>query len=76
MKYDQNDCQQFYFITPRFPDTSKSENTPNTLKIKVGDVVGYIFEIEYSVGGFLILKQIIYILFQNFEFFTLFESKF
>jgi hypothetical protein len=31
----------------------------NTLKTKVGDVVGCIFEVECSVGGFLILKQII-----------------
>jgi hypothetical protein len=31
----------------------------NTLKAKVGDVVGCIFEVECSVGGFLILKQII-----------------
>jgi hypothetical protein len=23
MNYDQNDCQQFYFITPLFSDTSK-----------------------------------------------------
>jgi hypothetical protein len=23
MNYDQNDCQQFYFITPRFSDTFK-----------------------------------------------------
>jgi hypothetical protein len=30
----------------------------NTLKAKVGDVVGCIFEVECSVGGFLILKQI------------------
>jgi hypothetical protein len=45
----QNDCQQFYFITPRFSDT---------LKTKVGDVVGCILEVECSVGGFLILKQI------------------
>jgi hypothetical protein len=31
----------------------------NTLKAKVGDVVGCIFQIKCSVGGFLILKQII-----------------
>jgi hypothetical protein len=31
----------------------------DTLKTKVGDVVGCIFEVECSVGGFLILKQII-----------------
>jgi hypothetical protein len=31
----------------------------NTLKTKGGDVVGCIFEVEGSVGGFLILKQII-----------------
>jgi hypothetical protein len=29
------------------------------LKTKVGDVVGCIFEVKCSVGGFLILKQII-----------------
>jgi hypothetical protein len=53
MSYDQNDCQQFSFITPLFPTFA------NTLKTKVGDVVGCIFEVECSVGGFLILKQII-----------------
>jgi hypothetical protein len=53
MNYDQNDCQQFYFITPLFSDTSKHTKT------KVGDVVGCIFEVECSVGGFFILKQII-----------------
>jgi hypothetical protein len=30
-----------------------------TLKTKVGDVVGCIFEVKCSVGGFFILKQII-----------------
>jgi hypothetical protein len=34
----------------------------NTLKAKVGDVVGSIFDIKCSVGGFLILKQIIYVI--------------
>jgi hypothetical protein len=53
MIYDQNDCQQFSFITPLFPTLA------NTLKTKVGDVVGCIFQVECSVGGFLILKQII-----------------
>jgi hypothetical protein len=53
MNYAQNDCQQFSFITPLFPTFA------NTLKTKVGDVVGCIFEVERSVGGFLILKQII-----------------
>jgi hypothetical protein len=53
MNYDQNDCQQFSFITPLFPTLA------NTLKTKVGDVVGCIFDVECSVGGFLILKQII-----------------
>jgi hypothetical protein len=52
MNYDQNDCRQFSFITPLFPTLA------NTLKTKVGDVVGYIFEVECSVGGFSILKQI------------------
>jgi hypothetical protein len=54
MNYDQNDCQQFSFITPLFPTLA------NTLKTKVGDVVGCIFDVECSVGGFLILKQIIF----------------
>jgi hypothetical protein len=53
MNYDQNDCRQFSLITPLFPTLA------NTLKTKVCDVVGYIFEVECSVGGFLILKQII-----------------
>jgi hypothetical protein len=53
MNYDQNDCRQFSFITPLFPTLA------NTLETKVGDVVGYIFEVECSVGGFLILKEII-----------------
>jgi hypothetical protein len=53
MNYDQNDCQQFSFITPLFATIA------NALKTKVGDVVGCIFEVECSVGGFLILKQII-----------------
>jgi hypothetical protein len=42
-----------YFITPLFSDTA------DTLKTKVGDVAGCIFEIECTVGGFLMLKQII-----------------
>jgi hypothetical protein len=53
MNYNQNDGQQFSFITPLFPTLA------NTLKTKVDDVVGCIFEVECSVGGFLILKQII-----------------
>jgi hypothetical protein len=53
MNYDQNDCQQFSFITPLLPTFA------NTLKTKVGDVVGCIFEVEWNVGGFLILKHII-----------------
>jgi hypothetical protein len=53
MNYDQNDYQQFSFITQLFPTLA------NTLKTKVGDVVGYIFEVECSVGGFLILKQVL-----------------
>jgi hypothetical protein len=53
MNYDQNDCQQFFFITLLFPILA------NTLKTNVGDVVGCIFDVECSVGGFLILKQII-----------------
>jgi hypothetical protein len=44
--YDQNDCQQFSFITPLFPILA------NTLKTKVGDVVGCIFDVECRVGGF------------------------
>jgi hypothetical protein len=50
MNYDQNDSQQFSFITPLFTTLA------NTLKIKVGDVVGCIFDVECSVGGFLVLK--------------------
>jgi hypothetical protein len=53
MNYDQNDCQQFSFITPLFARIA------NALKTKVGDVVSCIFEVECSVGGVLILKQII-----------------
>jgi hypothetical protein len=53
MNYDQNDCQQFSFITSLFPTLA------NTLKTNVGDVVGCISDVECSVGGFLILKQII-----------------
>jgi hypothetical protein len=53
MNYARNDSQQFSFITPFFLTLA------NTLKTKVGDVVGCIFEVECSVGGFLILKQII-----------------
>jgi hypothetical protein len=49
MNYDQNDCTTVFFNNPIFFDTC------NTLKTKVGHVVGCIFE----VGGFLILKQII-----------------
>jgi hypothetical protein len=39
MNYDQNDCQPHVFLT-----------LPNTLKTKIGDVVGCIFEVECSVG--------------------------
>jgi hypothetical protein len=53
MNYDQNDGQEFSFITPLFSDTA------DKLKTKVGDVVGCIFEVACSVGAFLILKQII-----------------
>jgi hypothetical protein len=53
MNYDLNDCRQFSFITQLFPTLA------NTLKTKVGDIVGYIFEVECSVGGFLSLKEII-----------------
>jgi hypothetical protein len=42
-----------FFIIPLFLTLA------DTLKTKVGDVVGCIFEVECSVGGFLILKQII-----------------
>jgi hypothetical protein len=45
--------QQFSFITPLFSDTA------DTLKTKLRDVVGCIFDVECTVGGFLILKQII-----------------
>jgi hypothetical protein len=53
MNYARNDSQQFSFITPFFLTLA------DTLKTKVGDVVGCIFEVECSVAGFLILKQII-----------------
>jgi hypothetical protein len=53
MNYARNDSQQFSFITAFFLTLA------DTLKTKVGDVVGCIFEVECSVGGFLILKQII-----------------
>jgi hypothetical protein len=50
MNYDRNDCQRQPHFFLRLADT---------LKTKVGDVVGCILEVECSVGGFLILKQII-----------------
>jgi hypothetical protein len=34
------------------------DRVADTLKTKVGDVVGCIFDVECTVGGFLILKQI------------------
>jgi hypothetical protein len=46
MNYDHNDGQEFSFITPLFSDTA------DTLKTKVGDVVGCIFEVECSVVDF------------------------
>jgi hypothetical protein len=49
MNNDLNNRQQFSFITPLFLTLA------NTLKTKVGDVVGCIFEVECSVSGFLIL---------------------
>jgi hypothetical protein len=39
MNYDQNDSQQFSFITPLFTTLA------NTLKIKVGNDVGCIFDV-------------------------------
>jgi hypothetical protein len=54
MNYDQNDCPTVFFHNHFFLTLS------DTLKTKVGDVVGCIFEVECTVGGFLILKQIIY----------------
>jgi hypothetical protein len=48
---------KFSFITPLFSDTWK------TLKTKVGDGCRCIFEVECSVGGFLILKQMCKIVF-------------
>jgi hypothetical protein len=53
MNYDQNDCTTVFFHNPTFFLTHA------TLKTKVGHVVGCIFEVECTVGGFLILKQII-----------------
>jgi hypothetical protein len=58
MNYDLNNCQQFSFITPLFFDTCKHKHTKNK-SWRVGDVVGCIFEVECSVGGFLILNQFI-----------------
>jgi hypothetical protein len=54
MNYDQNDCPTVFFHNLIFFLT-----LANTLKTKGGDVVGCIFEVECTVGGFLILKQII-----------------
>jgi hypothetical protein len=45
--------QQFSFITTFSSDTCTNLHT---LKTKVVDVVGCVFEVECSVGGFLILK--------------------
>jgi hypothetical protein len=59
MNYDQNDCPtvfSHFFLT-----------LTGTLKTKVGDVVGCIFEVECTVGGVLILKQIIGVL-KNFNY--------
>jgi hypothetical protein len=42
--YHQNDCQQVFFITPLFSVLA------DTLKTKVDDVVGCIFEVECSVN--------------------------
>jgi hypothetical protein len=53
MNYDQNDCPTVFFHNPTFLTLA------DTLKTKVVDVVGCIFEVECTVGGFLILKQII-----------------
>jgi hypothetical protein len=52
---NQNNFQQFPFIIPLFSDTCKHTKK----KTKVGDIIGCTFEVECSVGGFLILKQII-----------------
>jgi hypothetical protein len=49
----QNRLSKIFFHNPTFFDTCKQTKT------KVGGVVGCIFEVECSVGGFLILKQII-----------------
>jgi hypothetical protein len=46
MDYDQNDCQNPTFFWHL-----------QALKTKVGDVVGCIFEVECTVGGFLILYK-------------------
>jgi hypothetical protein len=35
MKYDQNDCQQFYFITPRFSDTFKHTKNKSWRRCRV-----------------------------------------
>jgi hypothetical protein len=50
MNYDQNDCPTVFFHNLTFFWHTKN---------KVGDVIGCIFEVECTVGGFFILKQII-----------------
>jgi hypothetical protein len=55
MNYDQNDCPTVFSHNPTFFLTLT--DVTDTLKTKV--VVGCIFEVECTVGGFLILKQII-----------------
>jgi hypothetical protein len=64
MNYDQNDCPTVFSHNPTFFLTLT--DVTDTLKTKVGDVVGCIFEVECTVGGFLILKQIISMSFMPF----------
>jgi hypothetical protein len=54
MNYDQNDCQQFFFITPLFSDTCRYTKNKSWRRCRL--------YFRGSVGGFLILKQIILIL--------------
>jgi hypothetical protein len=56
MNYDQNDCPTVFSHNPTFFLTLADADT---LKTKVGGVFGCIFEVECTVGGFLILKHVI-----------------
>jgi hypothetical protein len=53
MNYDQNHCQQFFFITPLFSGTCRYTKNKSWQRCRL------YFRGRCSVGGFLILKQII-----------------